>query len=181
MLFRSLDEGTFFRVAWSAAPALFFTGEEHEALAAFSAILLVAIRRSSWTDVRRSLSNISVVLVSQNRLAKGERCLVLALDLANLIDEKEHLFRTRLTLFGQLAMTGRWADAEAMWQLLGPMGRDWPRTTYRPGDAEEEYARFRFWKEDLKEENLAHAEQLAKGGKSRIIIRSTYGLRGRWQ
>lgn len=61
------------------------------------------------------------------------------------------------------------------------MGRDWPRGVYIPGDAECDYAKFRFWRGDLTEEHLTRAEQLAKAGKSRIIIRSLHLLRGQWQ
>ena len=38
--------------------------------------------------------------------------------------------------FQQLAQIGQWADAQAIWDLLDPMGRDWSRSSYRPGDAE---------------------------------------------
>ena len=67
-----------------------------------------------------------------------------------------------------------------MWQLLDPMGRNWPRYLYRPGDAEHEYALFRFYKGDMTEEHLDRAEQLAKAGKNRLIIRRLQGLRGEW-
>ena len=71
--------------------------------------------------------------------------------------------------------------AEAMWQLLDPMGRNWSRNIYRSGEAEYGYARFRFWQGDLREEHLAHAEQLAKAGRSRAVIRNLHRLRGEWQ
>lgn len=173
-------------MACSAAPALFFCGERDEALEALSAILLVDLRRSNWSGIRRSLSNISVVLSGQNLLAKEERCLLAALDLASMIDQKEDqeeggLFRSRLNRFCQLAVIGHWTDAEAMWKILDPMGRDWPRTTYRPGDAESHYAQFRFWLGDLREEHLAGAERLAKPARNRSTFRDLHCLRGEWQ
>ena len=61
------------------------------------------------------------------------------------------------------------------------MGRDWSRATYRPGDAEYYYAQFRFWQGDLSEEHLVNAEQLAKAGKNRAVIRQLHGLRGNWR
>lgn len=181
-----LDEETFSIVACSAAPALFFCGERDEALEAFSAILLADLRRSNWAGIRRSLTNIAVVLYGQNLLAKEERCILAALDLASLIDQQEDqeeggLFRARLHRFAQLAVIGNWTDAEVMWKILDPMGRGWPRTTYRSGDADEEYAHLRFWQGGLREEHLADAEQLARVGKNRSTIRSLYGLRGEWQ
>ncbi|GAG45123.1 unnamed protein product, partial [marine sediment metagenome] len=124
---------------------------------------------------------ISDLLVGENRPAKEERCLVLALDLAAQRDDDEDLFRARLFRFAQLARLGRWTDAEAMWQLLDPMGRDWPRNIYRPGMAEYRYARFRFWQGQLTEEHLAKAEQLARPGRDRPTVRRLHRLRGAWQ
>jgi tetratricopeptide (TPR) repeat protein len=60
------------------------------------------------------------------------------------------------------------------------MGRTWPRARYRPGDAEYQYAQFRFWQGDLSEEHLAHAEQLAQAGKNRFTVRYLHRLRGEW-
>jgi hypothetical protein len=171
-------------LANDAGGALHRTGEPKEALAAYGAALLADMQsadRIARIALRIRLSNISSVLYAQNRLAKQERCLLLALDLAALTDDKEELFRSRLDLFRQLVNIGQWAGAEAMWHLLDPMGRDWRRAIYRPGDAEGSYALFRFWKGDLKEEQLAHAEQLAKAGKNRIAIRLLHALRGQWR
>jgi tetratricopeptide (TPR) repeat protein len=61
------------------------------------------------------------------------------------------------------------------------MGRNWSRAICRPGDAEYYYAEFRFWRGDLSEEPLAHAEQLAQAGKNRVVIRVLHGLRGQWR
>src|ERR1019366_3555137 len=90
------------------------------------------------------------------------------------------VFLARRGRFLQLARTGQWADAQAIWDLLDPMGRNWSRTIYRPGEAEHEYAQFRFWQGDLSEQHLAHAEQLARVGKDRRTVRSLHGLRGEW-
>ena len=164
-----------------AAIALQNTGELKEALAAGGTSLLVDLGSGDWTGVRTVLHNISITLSAQNRLAKQEYCLLLALGLAVLMDVERHLFRARLDRFRQLVNIGQWANAEAMWQLLDPMGRDWPRAIYRPGEAEHSYALFRFWKGDLSEEHLAHAEQPAEAGKNRPAIRYLHGLRGAWR
>ena len=47
---------------------------------------------------------------------------------------------------------GQSADAQATWDILDPMGRNWPRAAYRPGAAEGAHAQFRFWQGDLSEE-----------------------------
>lgn len=165
----------------NAALALRHTGESKEALGAFGASLLAELRQASWVNSIIYLSNISLVLTSENRLAKEERCLLLALDLAAQLDDKEDLFSARLDRFEQLAAIGQWAVAEAMWQLLDPMGRDWSRNIYRPGSAEYHHALFRFYQGDMTEEHLARAEQLATEGKNRKTIRNLHCLRGQWQ
>ena len=168
-------------LANEATFALLKTGESKEGLASSGAALLICLANTDWKSMRTTLGNISGALADQNRLAKEERCLLLALDLAALTDDKNDVFVARLLRLNQLVVVGQWAEAEAMWQLLDPMGRHWSRATYRPGDAEFVYARFEFRKGDLREEHLARAEQLAKAGKSRGAFRSLHHLRGRWR
>jgi len=43
------------------------------------------------------------------------------------------------TAFGSF-WVGQWEDATEMWYLLDPMGRDWGRHAYRPGDAGARYS-----------------------------------------
>ena len=69
-----------------------------------------------------------------------------------------------------------------MWNLLDPMGRDWPRNVYRPGDAE--LARLEvmlFPQGRLTEEDLAAAERLARTGQNHTAIRILHRLRGEWR
>jgi hypothetical protein len=167
-------------LANNAAIALERVDELKESSAAYGAALTVDLRRENWRGVCAEMFNTSVTLDAQNRLAQEERCLLSNLSLSALIGDEETIFRTRLARFWQLAEIGRWADAKAIWDLLDPMGRDWRRSTYRPGDAEWEYAQFRFWQGDLSEEHLAHAEQLARTGKNRGVVRRLHDLRGQW-
>jgi hypothetical protein len=164
-----------------AAGLLFATGKLREALAAFGASLLFSIQQEGWREVRVNLSNIAATLSNQNRIAKAQYYNHFVLDVATLSNDKESNFRARLNRFILLAELGQWEDAELMWQLLSPMGRNWSRKVYRPGDAEYSYALFRFWQGDLQEEYLIHAEQLAKAGRNRKIIRYLHHLRGEWQ
>jgi hypothetical protein len=165
----------------SAAIALERIGEPKEALEAYGIAIVVDLHQGQWREVGIVMPNISRALRAQNWLAKEERCLLLNLSLAGLADDSSMIFRARQYRFRQLTRIGRWADAEAIWQLLDPMGRDWPRAFYRPGDAEWEYAQFRFWKGDLREEHLTHAKQLAESGKNRFIVRKLHGLSAEWQ
>ena len=79
-----------------------------------------------------------------------------------------------------MADAGRVADAERMWRLLDPMGRNWSRSQYRPGNAETHYARFQLNRKTLTEEHLVRAEQLARSGRNRRAVRRLHTLRGEW-
>lgn len=167
-------------LADDAAYALLSNGEPKEAISAYGAALLADARQEVWSNVINRLSNISAVYSTLSRFAKEERCRILEIDLATLIDSEHSLFNARLGRFRQLSIIGQWKDAEEVWQSLDPMGRDWPRASYRPGDAEHAYALCRFWQGELREEHLSYAEELSKSGKNRGVIRHLHGLRGAW-
>jgi hypothetical protein len=156
-------------------------GELEETLAAYGVALLADLRQNDWGNVIVDLNGIANFFSSQNRLAKEDYYGLLAFEVAALQDDEEELFLARLDRFSELTTRGQWKEAEALWQLLEPMGRAWLRALYRPGNAEYLYARFRFAQGTLREEHLAQAEQLAKSGKSRYTIRSLHHLRGEWR
>ena len=164
-----------------AAFLLTKTGELREALVDYGIALLTDLQRENWSEMRTGLSNIAYTLRGQNRLAKAESYWRFALDIATLRDNEEDLFCSRIDLFAQFTIFNQRKDAEAMWQLLDPMGRNWSRSIYRSGDAECLYAEFLFRQGDLKEKHLVWAEQLAQAGRSRAVIRDLHRLRGEWQ
>ena len=165
----------------AVAAALSELGAQDQALAVVGFALETNLERgSSWSDVRNSLTNLGMVLDDQNRLARSESCRALALELAELIDDTEDIFIARLYTFERLADAGRVADAERMWESLDPMGRNWSRSQYRPGNAETRYARFQLDRKTLTEEHLVRAEQLARSGRNRRIVRVLLALRGEW-
>ena len=104
-----------------------------------------------------------------------------ALEVATLSKLAEQIFACRLNQFYCQSILGQWAEAAATWSMLDPMGRSWSRKAYRPGLAEEYYARFHFWQGSLQETHLAEAERLAAQGKDRNIIRDLHRLRGDWR
>ena len=176
----AVDESSASYLANDAANALDKVAELEEALAAYGASLTAELRQAAWSEVGTRLRNISLSLSNRNRLAQEDRCLLLNLNLATQSNDKETLFLARLFRFQQLTRIGQRAGATAIWDLLDPTGRDWSRPVYRPGDAELDYAQFRFWQGDLSEERLVHVEQLAKTGKNRRVVRLLHGLRGEW-
>ena len=163
-----------------ASIALSRIGAHSEALTARSATLSSNLRREVWVEASIALSNLGTTLRYQNRLSQEDRAGSLGLRLAELIDNQERLFRSRLDRFSQLAILGRWKEAQAMWDPLNPMGRDWSRAAYRPGDAESWYAVAQFWQGKPNESRLASAQELAEKGNNPRTVRGIHSLRGQW-
>ncbi|HEX6183377.1 MAG TPA: DUF4062 domain-containing protein [Pyrinomonadaceae bacterium] len=168
-------------IANAAALALYSSGDDQEALTVWGSLLPYFLEQKSWEDASIMLISVSNALYTQGRLAKADRCLLFSLDISSTSLDTQQLFGSRLSRYFYLATIGAWVDAEAMWQLLDPMGRDWSRSRYRPGDAEYAYAVFQFYRGTLKEEHLANAERLAREGKNRVMVRRLFSLRGEWQ
>ncbi|MEM9367225.1 MAG: DUF4062 domain-containing protein [Planctomycetota bacterium] len=168
-------------LANSAANALGSCGELAAAHTAYDACLRADLEAENWSFTAVSLSNISVNLSSQNRLAQALRTDSLNLEVATLSAKTEHIFGSRLDLFAAQSRLGQWEEAAATWSLLDPMGRVWDRAVYRPGMSEKLYAEFQFWQDGLQEAHLVEAECLAAQGKDRTIVRDLHGLRGNWR
>jgi class 3 adenylate cyclase len=164
-------------LASEAADALMGVDEPEEALALYGASLVGPLRRANWTTVSSRLGGINRALFELDRLAKLERCILLRLDIAGLIGNNESLFNARLHRFHQLNQLGRFADAESVWQILCSMGSD----VSNSGPAASCYARFRFFRGDLTDAHLAHAEHLMKADKDRYGIRQLLFFRGEWR
>jgi hypothetical protein len=167
-------------VANHSGIALQRMGECEDAFKAHCAALMHVLNHSDWSNVEQGLFAISETLASQNKLAEQERCLLIAINLADTIGSKESLFLARLNRMFQLSLRGLWNDAEAMWHLVDPMERSTTRIHYLPGEAECRFAQLQFWRGEASEEALGKAEHLADDGKSRSIIRTLHHVRGTW-
>jgi hypothetical protein len=168
-------------LANSAAIALDSFGEFEQALSAYAGAMLSDLQRKNWSSASVGLRNIASNLSHQNRKAKALHVSVLTLDLTEIGGDQEDRFMSRISLFYDQSQLGQWSDADATWRLLDPMGRDWARGVYRPGDAEYYFAKHQHWHGTLQEEHLFAAERLAAKGKNRATVRSLHGLRGDWR
>ena len=168
-------------IASSVGIALNKCGFHNEAVLVHGNILLFDIDFQDWLTVRVSLSNLGNAVGNQGRLAAVTRFSNWALDLAELLGDSEAMFRSHLDMFELSVTMGAPADAERIWALLDPMGRDWHRAAYRPGDAERLYARFRYQQGTLTQPLLDQAERLALAGRNRWAIRSIRFLTGAWR
>jgi hypothetical protein len=168
-------------LAGDAAKALAATGELKEALKSYGACIRHCLTRRNWTSLQINLSDAASVLYYMNRLATMERLILFSLEIASNFGKPDRLFKARLVRFRQLNLLGQYVEGEAVWRILDPMGRNWPRATYRPGEAEFCYASFHFCQGTLNEEILRNAEHTAKMGKTRRVVRGLHRLRGNWQ
>lgn len=165
----------------SAANALSLTGESDEALTLFGAALALDLEGKDRIFTSLRLTNIAIILLIQNRPSKCEAHLGWALEIATLNEDEESVFRARVNLFWVFSILGMWENAQALWEALDPMGRDWNRAVYRPGEAESLFAQSRFFLGTLQEEHLSRPEQLAIEGRNRLAIRVLRRLRGEWK
>jgi tetratricopeptide (TPR) repeat protein len=164
-----------------AALTLQNTGALEQALTAYGTALRVYMGLGNLAGSRVVLSNISGVLNMQNRLAAEDRVCRIVAEVAALRANPTETFCSRLAWFRHMVRTGRWGDAQSLWDLLDPMGRKWPRRLYRPGDAEFWHAWFQFCRGQLSEEDLTRAEALATEGRNRRTARELHGVRGAWR
>jgi tetratricopeptide (TPR) repeat protein len=177
----SVDTTTASRLAGEAGFALDYCGEFQQALRAYGAALRVSLDAESWSGASTYLGNISRNLTDRIQFAPSLRVNGLALDLATVVGNNEEIFTGRLFLFADQTHMGLWADAEATWALLDPMGRAWSRLKYRQGRAEYYFARAQFWQGNLRDEHLDAAARLAEQDGNRTTLRDLHGLRGLWQ
>ena len=177
-----LDELDLGALANTASAAFSGLGEFMQTVELDLVAVSMQVKTQNWYYVQLNLLNLSSNLNNLNRLVQSERYSMLALRLAETLDSPEHLFSARLNHCEFLALVGRWDEAEQMWNLLDPMGRDWPRRSYRPGDAEQSRLDLMLFPQGrLTEEDLAAAERLARTGQNRIAIRGLHRLRGEWR
>jgi tetratricopeptide (TPR) repeat protein len=156
-------------------------GQEDAALEVLTAAIALDLRRSDWSTVRVSLSNLGQSLHDRSLLAQAGRCFRAVLAVAELGADDEQIFRARLDLFSHAVATGSWAEAQRLWELLDPMGRSWFRGSYRPGEAEYLFARLHDRQGLLTETELDRVEELCNQGKNRQRIRDLHRLRGWWR
>ncbi|MEM8999868.1 MAG: DUF4062 domain-containing protein [Bacteroidota bacterium] len=171
-------------ITWLAkAAAISLSALDEHALCQNVALLSLRIdlKNKRWNELPKSISFISMSLYGQNRIRKSFLFLELKLVLSELIKNNESLFLARLALFYTYGEIGDWQNAEKMWHLLDPMGRDWIRRVYLPGQAEVYYCVVEFWKGKLNEEQLFKALQLTKKEKNRRGYRMLKHVQGKWE
>ncbi len=171
----SVDEENACYLAHYAANSLnTFDRELHDKM--FGAILERDLKAGRWKAAVVCIANIA----NDAGPAQESTILGMATELARASSDQESVFFSLLQQFTQLATIGECILAQAVWNELDPLGRDWARSLYRPGHAELQHAIFRFWQGDLQEDGIARVDRLAGPGKGRFTIRQLHALRGEW-
>jgi tetratricopeptide (TPR) repeat protein len=178
---QNLDAATASHLTNTGALALSQCGNGKQAIGAYAAALQVNLENNMWRNSSGNLFNIAQSLSGQNRLAQALRASALAHELSIASEDIESLFVSRLDLFISQSRLGHWSEAEATWQRLDPMGRQWGRNAYRRGDAEWSFARSQFWQGHLQEKQISAAATLAEQDHNRVALRYIYKLCGSWR
>jgi tetratricopeptide (TPR) repeat protein len=176
----SVSTASAMRLKDSAGFALTEIGEPEEALDCYNSIMAYDLKEKNWIGIATSLTNISRINSDLKRYAKVERFVEHSLEIGSLADNRVRIFQAWLFKFALFFRLGRFGEADSAWQAMDSMGSDWPRSGYIPGAAEYQYAIFQYYKGTLEEKFLTKSEQVARAGKSRVIIRDVHRLRGEW-
>ena len=104
-----------------AAIALVSIGQSEQSLSAAEAALEIDLKINNLNYVFSDLTLIAHIYSDQYHLARCEKAILLALELAEIIDDTELLFKARLNRFMLLYEIGSRAEAEAMWRVLEPL------------------------------------------------------------
>lgn len=126
------------------------------------------------------LGNLAKRVATDGQNAKCHHLQRLSLELAEALDEPPRVFTSLLELYGSSSVRGDKDEADALWDRLDPMGRDWPRRTYDPGRAEVFRILDYYYRKELTDTSLTDAEKISRRGRSRYNIIRCANLRGRW-
>ena len=150
-------------------------------LAAHENQLALRLELRDWSSVCAALCDLSGLWIRRNRLARAERCLRIASDVAVLAEDERALVAVRFARFEELTILAHWEEAKCLWATLTSMGPPWHRAYCRNGDADVAYVRARFHRGDLDEQDLIRAERVAVECRNWRTVRRLHALRGAWR
>ncbi|MEJ2887962.1 hypothetical protein [Actinomycetospora aeridis] len=171
-------------VANDAAICLGRAGQTAPAVMAAELALRSALKRGYPLYVLIALSNAFHALEADGRLARAERCAVLALELATLnstgaVRDREQLFIARVNWFKLLVGRGRTREAEAVWATLDALESPRKRSTYRPGTAEVWHAKLEAQQGTLSLATIDRTLEIARSASNRRMVRELHVLKAR--
>ncbi|GAB2812909.1 DUF4062 domain-containing protein [Lentzea nigeriaca] len=164
-------------LATDAACALTRVGELERALALHGLALTKNIDSGNSVRAVVNLANAATTLDGLNRLARADRVVRLALELAELYPNGRALFVARLTTFERLVDAGQEAEAEKIWASLDFL-HSWDYAARRSGQAEIVNAYFKLRTGRLSDSELTSIEDHARATNSKALQRKVHRLRG---
>ena len=82
--------------------------------------------------------------------------------------------------FWHLSIIGKWEEAKEQKAILDIRKSELPRSLSRLGKLEYDYARFLFWQDELREEEIEATKSQAEKGINSFVTRSIPRLHGKW-
>ncbi|MBC8029396.1 MAG: DUF4062 domain-containing protein [Pyrinomonadaceae bacterium] len=162
----------------NAAVALIELGRLSEARDALTIKLRLNLEDMDWQNLRICLTNLGETLRDDNRLAQSHAAFKFALELAEVLNNKEDLARGQWYLMATYRITGQFKRARAAYDAFRRLPIPSNRAIYRSGDAEEELCWLDFYEGRVTDDQLDAAEVVARAGSNRTALRSLIRLRG---
>ncbi|MBL7731705.1 MAG: metallophosphoesterase, partial [Chitinophagaceae bacterium] len=163
----------------SAAISLHFLKEGEKALHLYELLLDITFKGNNIITTTSDIRAFAYLLHAKKRYADSFRIRSYALNLSEFSDPQS-LFLSRLHIFSSYVTHGLWEQANNMWNLLNPMGRNWQRNNYRKGDAESHYAHLQLYRNRITIKEIENLRRLATAGTNRIVLRRIFWLEGQF-
>ncbi|MEV6243385.1 DUF4062 domain-containing protein [Lentzea sp. NPDC051838] len=164
-------------LATDAACALMRVGEHERAVVLHGLALTKNLDSGRAVRAVVNLANAATTLDGLNRLARADRVLSLALELAELYPNGRALFVARLSMFERLVDSGLEDEAEKIWASLD-FWHSWDYSARRSGQAEIVNAYFKLRTGRLSLSEVASIERHARATNSIVLQRKVHRLRG---
>ena len=122
----------------------------------------LCMKQSAGASLATVLSNLGAAAHSTNRLAEAIRLKLLSEDIGEAMADADRRFTSKVNLLFFSMVIGDEDNADRLWRELERVTPPTIRAIYRPGDAESFRALHLFYRGQLTEQALAHAETLAR-------------------
>ncbi|MEP0266831.1 DUF4062 domain-containing protein [Dokdonia sp.] len=166
----------------SAAISIGYSGEIEKALMMFNNILEYELKERMYShNFLVTLCSMSVFFLRITMPKKSIKYIILAIKGSILVYSQGIEFLGRCNYFYCLIFIGEYKKANEEWKWIEKnINKSWSRSLYRLGTAESVFCNYQYRIRKLKEKDLIHAEQKARKGKNRTVIRRLLLLRGVW-
>jgi tetratricopeptide (TPR) repeat protein len=160
-----------------AGAALERLGRDSDSEAAYVASLRIDLDDGDGGGARVALNNLSTSYAEISP-ARAVEARELALELAEVLRDQDHVAVTHLNLMLGYAQAGQFEKAEAAHAVFQQLPTPRDRAIYQDGNAEYRLSWLRFFQGTLTDQLLRSAESAAEAGNNRFVTRRVASLRG---